>query len=524
MKKSIRLYHLLLFNLVLILSSCSNENQVKVKYSFKSALNINKDFKDYEEVEFKHRDNLNLGFFKGNIWIKLDIENQQDEAMSYMFYSNDRFNRNYTFYKVDTIDNIPKIANPIKNKLKNDNRTFNNPNPNFKIDLGAKEKATFLIISDSDGRTKDVTPTIISIENYFDIISENTYLNILFYGIIICLLIINLYQWSLHKQYIYFYYIFYIASTCLVYLGIEGHLHSVNLEQKIIDHFIFITVKLWALSLIIYTAKFFEIQLVAPVYYKFIKIVLLIVLGGTLIYQFTFYNSSIEHLHYFENVLSFLWLLLIIGIILFSAKTKKLELKYYLIPFSWFIIFTIIGLIDVHLLILPGNSFTYVKIGAIIELIGFTYFISVLIKRKVKKVKQLEYELSQKRNELNNTSNKLIASKRLIENQENINKTDLINVIKIVENSFSSEADWNEFKLKFKELNPNFHSQLISKHPKLTKSEIRLLTLIRIGYSQKEIAAILNIAPDSVKKAKSRVRKKLELTSSTILKEYLENI
>jgi DNA-binding CsgD family transcriptional regulator len=87
----------------------------------------------------------------------------------------------------------------------------------------------------------------------------------------------------------------------------------------------------------------------------------------------------------------------------------------------------------------------------------------------------------------------------------------------------STESEWEEFKLKLQELNPVFLEQLLVNHPDLSKSEIRLLTLIKVGYSQKEIANILNIAPDSVKKARSRVRKKLRLDEDITLNAYLKN-
>ena len=524
MQNIIFLYRILFIGGLFLLSSCSNENSVKVEHSFEVALNVEKDIQDFNQVKFEHFEDLNLGFFKGNIWIKLVIKNKENQNKSYMFLSNDRFNRNYLFYKHYEQDNSLKLVNLIRNKLKLDNRTFNNPNPNFKIDLAPNEHATYLITSTSDGRTKDATPRIVSIEDYFTFVNESMIFNIIFYGLIICLIIVNIYHWSIYKQKIYFYYIIYIISTFLVYLGIEGYLHNLWFKQIFIDHFIFVAVKIWAFSLIIYTAKFLETEIVAPKYYNFIKLALVIVLGGTLIYQFTFFYTSIQHLHYFENVLSFIWLIIIIGIVLISTKTKKLELKYYLIPLACFILFTIIGLIDVHFQILPGNSFSYVKIGAIVELSGFTYFMAILIKKKLQNSVQLESELLKKKQELIITSKKLNESEKRLSRKDSIEKTDLIGVLKLVENSLSTDIEWNDFKEKFKELNPSFHEQLLVNHPNLSKSEIRLLTLIQIGYSQNEIARILNIAPDSVKKAKNRVRKRLNLPESLILNDYLDKL
>ena len=73
----------------------------------------------------------------------------------------------------------------------------------------------------------------------------------------------------------------------------------------------------------------------------------------------------------------------------------------------------------------------------------------------------------------------------------------------------------------FDQLQPEFYNQLVKQHPDLTKSEIRLLLLIHIGYTQKEIASILQIAPDSVKKSRTRVRKKLKIAIDERLEDYL---
>lgn len=493
----------------ILLSSCSKESEVvDADYSFKAAINPNQNINDFEKVDFESFDNLNLGFFRGSIWIKLNIKNTKKENMSYMFISNDRFSRNYKFFKLNTLTHSSKLIGQIEDSLKEDYRTYNSPNPNLKIDLYPNEQATYLITSTSDGRTKDATPKIITLKNYYDFTSENTILGIIFYSIVVFLLLINIYLWSIYKDKIYLYYIFYIISTLLVYLGIEGYLFSLKIDFNIIDHLIFIFVKLWVLSLILYTSKFFDLKVIAPKYYRFIKITLVVILGGTLLYQLIFFNSSIQYLHYFENILIPIWLFIIVGILIVSSKDKWLELKYYLIPLAFFILLTVFGVVNVHLQIFAGNSFTYVKIGAIFEFIGFTYFVTALIKRKINKAEILEKDLKEKE--------ELLSKK--------IESTDLISIFSLIESSLSTESQWKEFQLKLKELNPKFLNKLLDKHPNLSKSEIRLITLIKLGYSQKEIANTLNIAPDSVKKARTRVRKKLQLSESDILNKYLSNL
>lgn len=508
MKYRYSLYILIFITFGVFLSSCSKVTSIKVPHSFQVAKNVNHNVNNFDKVKFEPYTDLNLSFFKGNLWIKLTIENELQTNASYMLLSNDNFVRNYRFYKLDNLKQSFQLVNHVNDTVYEDYRTFNNPNPNFKIDLAPDEKATYLITTASDGRTKDANLKLISLKSYYNFVSENTIWSIIFYSIIIFLLLINLYLFSIYRQKIYLYYLFYLISTLFVYLGIEGFLIHLNLSQLTIDHLVFIFVKLWALSLIMYTSKFLEIDIVAPKYYKFIKIVLSTILGGTLLYQFAYYNTSIQHLHYFENVLTILWFLLIIGILILSAKTRWLELKYYLIPFTFFIMFTVFGVVNVHLQLLAGNSFTYVKIGAIFEFIGFTYFMTALIKRRLKKSEILEDTLKRKEHQLT----------------KKIESTDLISVFNLIEKSLSSETDWNEFKIRIHELNPNFLDQLLKRFPDLTKSEIRLLILIRVGYSQKEIAKILSIAPDSVKKARSRVRKKINLNEKEDLVDYLKKL
>jgi hypothetical protein len=216
-------------------------------------------------------------------------------------------------------------------------------------------------------------------------------------------------------------------------------------------------------------------------------------------------------LHQTENIIGFLWILLSLIILAMSYKKRKLESNYYLISYTVFLFFVSLGLIDSHTTMLPGDPFFYFKIGSILEFIGFTYFITVLVKQKLVLNEKLQLELEEKRNLLHEKEQVLASN------------TSLVSVFKLIENSFSNDADWNDFQVRFESLNTNFISSLLLAHPLLTKSEIRLLTLLRIGYSQKEIANIINIAPDSVKKTRSRIRKKLGLQEMEDLNTYLKS-
>ena len=58
-------------------------------------------------------------------------------------------------------------------------------------------------------------------------------------------------------------------------------------------------------------------------------------------------------------------------------------------------------------------------------------------------------------------------------------------------------------------IHSGYLNNLKKSHPELTPYELRLCAYMRSNLSTKEIATILNILPESVKKAKQRLRKKL---------------
>ena len=69
--------------------------------------------------------------------------------------------------------------------------------------------------------------------------------------------------------------------------------------------------------------------------------------------------------------------------------------------------------------------------------------------------------------------------------------------------------------------NDEFINKLKKRYPKLTVYDLRLCTYLKANLSTKEIATILNITPDSAKKAKHRLRKKLLMHPSEAFSSIL---
>jgi tetratricopeptide (TPR) repeat protein len=85
-----------------------------------------------------------------------------------------------------------------------------------------------------------------------------------------------------------------------------------------------------------------------------------------------------------------------------------------------------------------------------------------------------------------------------------------------------TNADWQRFQKRFDEVFPNFNGQLKREYRDLTNAEIRLFTLIRIGFSNVEISSCLGISPESVYKSRYRLRKKLGLPDDVDLTAFIQ--
>ena len=73
------------------------------------------------------------------------------------------------------------------------------------------------------------------------------------------------------------------------------------------------------------------------------------------------------------------------------------------------------------------------------------------------------------------------------------------------------------------------HSFLVIKaeiivHPLLTEADLRFLSVIKMNLSLKEAAKMLTIAPDSVKKARYRLKKKQAMEAEEDLENFIAQI
>ncbi|MCI5057506.1 MAG: hypothetical protein MRY83_15425 [Flavobacteriales bacterium] len=86
------------------------------------------------------------------------------------------------------------------------------------------------------------------------------------------------------------------------------------------------------------------------------------------------------------------------------------------------------------------------------------------------------------------------------------------------------EGNWLALISQFKLVHKSFLSDLGQKaNGKLTKTDERLAILLKLNLSNKEILEILNITEAGFKKAKTRLRNRLNLEASTYLSKYIRS-
>lgn len=83
------------------------------------------------------------------------------------------------------------------------------------------------------------------------------------------------------------------------------------------------------------------------------------------------------------------------------------------------------------------------------------------------------------------------------------------NVEKLLASTLLTEDDWQHFRNLFQQVHPGFMYRLREKMPGLSPAETRLLILIKLNLSSREMAGMLGISPESIRKARYRLRKKL---------------
>ena len=148
---------------------------------------------------------------------------------------------------------------------------------------------------------------------------------------------------------------------------------------------------------------------------------------------------------------------------------------------------------------------------------------------------ELNRDLSQKKRELVTAvlqidatggviQNGLSEVKKLIEKYVGLELShELIKVKRILESEENQTYNWEVFKIRFREVHPDFFKKLQSEYPNLTKTEKKFCAYLRLHLSSSQIAQVLNISKEGIRKNRYRIRKKMKLNSTSNLEDHISN-
>ncbi len=147
----------------------------------------------------------------------------------------------------------------------------------------------------------------------------------------------------------------------------------------------------------------------------------------------------------------------------------------------------------------------------------------------------LDRELDTKKKELTTHSLHLVKKNKVLESlkeevehircsEDQNAQFNYLKLIQTINFDLSDDTSWENFKRSFEQVHKDFYSIIKSKYPNVTSNELRLMALLKINLSSKEIASILNITQEGVRKARYRLRKKLDIPSNKMLMDMILNI
>ncbi|WPU95037.1 hypothetical protein SNE25_05805 [Mucilaginibacter sabulilitoris] len=155
------------------------------------------------------------------------------------------------------------------------------------------------------------------------------------------------------------------------------------------------------------------------------------------------------------------------------------------------------------------------------------------LKNKQLEEESLKQQLELKSNELSAHTLNLIKNNQLLESMRNTlqdmvkddkrdQKKQMQQIIQQINQNFNHEQHWKEFTVAFEQVHQRFYDKLKQHSNDLTSTDIRLIALLKVNMDSKDIAGLLGISIDSLRVARYRLRKKLNIQQGDNLSTFIQ--
>jgi hypothetical protein len=176
------------------------------------------------------------------------------------------------------------------------------------------------------------------------------------------------------------------------------------------------------------------------------------------------------------------------------------------------------------LLLGGGLGLSFIAFG-----FGFYGFRQKIKRNKAEKAK-LDTELEFKKKELTTHALHLAKKNEVLEDlkqKAEILKTEsntnngYQQLIRAINFDLQDDKNWGNFTRYFEEVHQGFSTKAKQEFPSITANDLRLMALLKMNLTSKEIANILSISSEGIKKARYRLRKKLHLSTEDSLEDFV---
>jgi DNA-binding response OmpR family regulator len=121
----------------------------------------------------------------------------------------------------------------------------------------------------------------------------------------------------------------------------------------------------------------------------------------------------------------------------------------------------------------------------------------------------------------------IIKKLKELHDRISVHNNEVDNFFEYIINSISEKVkqdSWQRLEITFDNSQHEFKKNLLNRFPDLSNTEVKLCILLRMGMNIKDLSSVLFQNPDSIKVARSRLRKKLKLEASQNLSSFLTSI
>lgn len=126
--------------------------------------------------------------------------------------------------------------------------------------------------------------------------------------------------------------------------------------------------------------------------------------------------------------------------------------------------------------------------------------------------------------QLFNKNNVLLEIQEVANKIQHTPKKTQEQILNIINANIQGDDDWQDIKSRFNQVHPDFFEKLKSISPNLTEVNLRMCAYFKMGISNKQIAQILNVSPNSIIVHRYRLKRSLNLQKEDNLDDFIRSL